>query len=238
MNVAEIRAQLEQELAWRIDEILFFQNLCAAIDDESQRERFRRALVLLLYANFEGFCKFSLSLYVSTINAEQIECSVANYAIAAASLGDVFASLRNVTSRAKEFKNDAPDDTKLHRFARDREFVERALDIMSRKVAIPDNVVDTESNLNPVVLRKNLYRLGLPHDQFLNLEPEIHHLLSLRNKIAHGETKQGLPFREYEQLRDSAFQVMNKTSSEITRALSEGWFYRDEARVNKQAQLA
>lgn len=224
MIVEDFRAQLEEELAWRTEEILFFQNQCSTIEQEELRDKFRRALVLLLYSNFEGFCKFGFSLYVAAINQEGIECKEANYAIAAASMSDVFASLRDGTKKAKEFKNDNPDDSKLHRFARDREFIERAFEIMGRKIDIPEKVVDMESNLKPVVLRKNLYRLGLPHDQFSTLEPEIEKLLALRNKIAHGETKQGIPEKLYEQLRSSALRVMTEITSGLTLAFSEKWF--------------
>ncbi len=224
MNLAEFRAQLEEELAWRIEEVLFFQNQCAFVEIEVQRDQFRRALVLLLYSNFEGLCKFALSLYVSAVNLEDVNCKDANFAIVAASLSDVFAALRNATSKAREFKNDVPDDAKLHRFARDREFVERAFEIMARKVVIPEDAVDMESNLNPIVLRKNLYRLGLPHDQFASIEPNIHQLLNLRNKIAHGETRQGISAKLYEQLRDSSFHVMNEIASGVTQAFEEKWF--------------
>lgn len=224
MNVANFRAQLEEDLAWRTEEILFFQNQCAIIEKEDQKEKFRRALVLLLYSNFEGFCKFGFSLYVDAINQEAIDCKDANYAIAAASLSDVFVSLRNGTKKAKEFQNDSPDDTKLHRFARDREFIERAFEFLARKVNIPDEVIDTESNLKPVVLRKNLYRLGLPHDQFASLEPGIELLLNLRNKIAHGETKQGIPVNLYEKLRTSAFDIMSGITSGLTLAFTEKWY--------------
>lgn len=224
MKVEDFRAQLEEELAWRTEEILFFQNQCSSIEHVELRDKFRRALVLLLYSNFEGFCKFGFSLYVAAINQEGIDCRDADYAIAAASLSDVFASLRDGKKKAKEFRNDDPDDEKLYRFARDREFVERAFEIMGRKIKIPESVVDMESNLKPAVLRKNLYRLGLPHDQFSTLEPEIAQLLALRNKIAHGETKQGIGERLYEQLRTSALRVMTDITAGLTQAFSEKWF--------------
>jgi len=224
MKVEDYSDQLEEEFAWRTEEILFFQNQCSVIEQDELRDKFRRALVLLLYSNFEGFCNFSFSLYVAAINQEGIECKEANFAIAAASMSDVFASLRDGTKKAKEFINDNPDDTKLHRFARDREFIERAFEIMGRKISIPENVVNMESNLKPVVLRKNLYRLGLPHDQFSTLEPEISKLLELRNKIAHGETKLGVSEKLYEQLRSSALHVMTEITSGLTKAFSEKWF--------------
>ncbi len=235
MNVDDFRAQLEMELTWRVDEIRFFQNQCAMIERDSERDKFRRALVLLLYSNFEGFCKFGLSLYVSAINDEGIVCKEASYAIAAASLSDLFASLRDGTKKAVEFKNDNPSDQKLHRFARDREFIERAFEFMERKVNIPDKIIDTESNLKPVVLRKNLYRLGLPHDQFSFLDTDIGQLLSVRNKIAHGETKTGIPMMLYEQLYTSALHIMTSITAGLTEAFSEKRFLRENRTANAVA---
>ncbi|MGH8477022.1 MAG: MAE_28990/MAE_18760 family HEPN-like nuclease [Methylococcales bacterium] len=224
MNVSEFRAQLEEELAWRIEEILFFQNRCEMIDQEEQKDKFRRALVLLLYSNFEGFVKFSLNLYVAVINQENIECKQANYSIAAASLSNVFHSLRDGTKKAPEFKHTDPDDPKLHRFAREREFVERATEILGRRVNIPEKMVDTESNLKPVVLRKNLYRLGIAHDLFSTLEPEMNRLLNLRNRIAHGETKEGISKKLYEELKDSVFRIITEINGELTQAVFEKWY--------------
>ena len=94
MKIEEFRAQLEAEFSWRQEEILFFQNQCENVR-ESQKDKFRRALVLLLYSHFEGFIKFALVQYISFVNNENIDCKSANSAIAAASLADVLAALRH-----------------------------------------------------------------------------------------------------------------------------------------------
>lgn len=223
MNASEFRAQLEEELLWRTEEILFFQNQSSALNHQDAN-KYRRALILILYSNFEGLCKFALDLYVTAINREGIECSKATHAIAAATLGDVFAALRDTMKKAPEFKNEFPDDTQLHRFARDREFVEKSQEIMGRVVFIPDKIVDTESNLKSKVLRKNLYRLGLPYDQFSDIESDIDMLLGIRNQIAHGATKSGIEREVYERFRDSAFRVMNEIVIGLSKAFSERWF--------------
>lgn len=221
MNIADFRAQLEEELSWRTDEIRFFQNQCSLVPLENQN-KFRRALVLLLYSNFEGLCKFALTLYVNAINAENVQCKDATHAVAAASLFDVFQYLRDGTGKAKNFKKlGLPDDKDLHRFVRDREFLKSATQIMSSNVTIPDRIVDPESNLNPEVLRKILFRLGLPHDQFVDIEPEITTLLKLRNKIAHGETKEGINDVLYSKLKTSTFRIMNSIVRGITESLIE-----------------
>jgi hypothetical protein len=226
MNLENLWAEIEAEQAWRIDEIRFFQNQLVHLTDEGEKERFRRALVLLLYAHFEGFCKFALLHYVSAVNSTGITCREANNALVAASLAEMFQELRNPDKKSSIFRADLPDDAKLHRFARDREFVERAADFYSTNVNIPDGVVDTESNLKPIVLRKNLYRLGFQHDQFETIEGKIHWLLEDRNKISHGELKSGVQVTRYEKLREAAFLIMNTIKSDVMRALENKEYLR------------
>jgi hypothetical protein len=58
MDFDAIRAELDQEMAWRLEEVKFFQNQGNLLNEE-QRNRYRRALILILYSHFEGFCKFA-----------------------------------------------------------------------------------------------------------------------------------------------------------------------------------
>lgn len=226
MNIAALYAEMEADQQWRQDEVRFFQNQLASIADEDEKNQFRKALVLVLYAHFEGFCKFALTLYVDSVNASGISCGDANHAIAAASLADIFMALRSPDSKCNEFRNSLPDDTKLHRFARDREFIERITDFANRPVSIPDKVVDTESNLNPIVLRKNLFRLGFPYDLFNEHEGKINKLLGYRNSIAHGERQRGIAALEYNGLRQSTFTIMSEVKTMVMKALQERAFLR------------
>jgi hypothetical protein len=225
MNIEDIRAELESDFRWRQGELLFLQNQGASLA-EAEQETFRRAVVVLLYAHFEGFCKFALLVYVNEVNKAQVKCHEASYALAAASLADLFEALRNPMKKCEIFHNTLPDETKLHRFARDREFVERSNEFLGRTVAVPEKVVDTESNLKPIVLQKNLFRLGLPHDLFSLYEGTIHRLLETRNKIAHGISKEGLKRENYEELRNAVFIVMEQIVAEITTALREKKYLR------------
>ncbi|WP_342750601.1 MAE_28990/MAE_18760 family HEPN-like nuclease [Termitidicoccus mucosus] len=226
MNLDSIRAQLEADFKWRQDELRFLQNQGASLS-ESDLEIYRRALIVILYAHFEGFCKFALTVYVNCINGAGIKCDQANYALAAASLADLFAALRNPTQKCAVFKNALPDDSKLHRFARDREFVERASYFGDKIVNISDSVIDTESNLKPIVLRKILYQLGLPHDLFKPFDGSIDRLLGMRNKISHGETKSGVTRKNYDEILAASFAVMTGITIEITNALMERRFSRN-----------
>jgi hypothetical protein len=221
MNLEEITAQIEEDKSWRISELLFFQNVGSGISDLTKHDQYRRALVLLLYSHFEGHIKLVLNLYVDAINSEKISFRRASHAIAAASMEKVFGELREANKKCIEFKNSLPDDTKLHRLAREREFLERSAEIMTQIVDIPDDYIDIESNLKPIVLRKNLYKVGLSHDQFDALTGTIDKLLVFRNKVAHGESRSGISLKDYMDLRDAAFKVMNEVGSGIIWAFDQ-----------------
>lgn len=226
MNIVDLQAQLEADEAWRQDEIRFLQNTGAAISSEDEQRRFRRALILLLYAHFEGYCRFALVLYLQAINGEQITCGEANFALAAAALSDVFAALRDPEKRSDLFRNQLPDDRELHRFARDREFLQRTAEYEARPLNVPDKVVDTESNLWPVVLRKMLFRLGLAHDKFSHLDGEMWQLLNARNDIAHGRSKDGVDERRYLALRSAVFSIMDEVRRGVLHALLQQAYLR------------
>ncbi|MEZ0609477.1 MAE_28990/MAE_18760 family HEPN-like nuclease [Fibrella sp. WM1] len=209
MNISTIYAQIESELDWRQGEIRFFQNIFSKnLNSEDQLEQARRSLIPLLYAHFEGFVKFTLLLYINIINNEKVKCKVANSSIVAASLYHVFQELRNPEKKNATFKKDLPDDTPLHRFARDKEFIEKVNSFDETIVIIPDGVVDMESNLKPVVLKKNLYKLGLDYNEITKVEGDIHKLLNFRNSIAHGSMREGIKRKDYEDLVSSTYKTM------------------------------
>jgi MAE_28990/MAE_18760-like HEPN len=228
MNIADLRAELEAERAWREDEIRKLQNLGESILDTDDKDQYRRALVLMLYAHFEGFCKFTLSLYSSAINAAQIQCEQADVALAAASLADVFRDLRNPEKKSDIFRHSMPDDRKLHAFAKEREFVQRSTEFLRRTVEIPDGAVDMESNLTPTVLSKNLFRLGFSHDAFEAYNADINKLLEFRNKIGHGEMRVGVVKKSYDDIRVSVDRVMTGITMVVMRALEQREYLREE----------
>lgn len=227
MNLVRLWEEIEAEQTWRTDEIRFLQNQLELIADEDDKDRFRRAVILMLYAHFEGFCKFSFDLYITAINEEGILCKDANFSIVAGSLSDLFKALRNPDSKSTVFRNSLPDDSKLHIYARNRDFIESSSEYENQVVSIPDDYVDTESNLKPVVLRKNLYKLGFPHDLFQDVEGLINKLLNFRNKIAHGAMKDGIKEEAYDELKVATFQIMNEVKSRVMKGLTDKQYLRN-----------
>ncbi|MHC4702797.1 MAG: MAE_28990/MAE_18760 family HEPN-like nuclease, partial [Planctomycetota bacterium] len=215
MTLEGLWAEIESELKWRVDEIRFFKNLVSNLDTSERQDQYRRALILLLYAHFEGFTRFAFAHYIRAVNQAQIKCGQASHAIAASTLSGVFASLRNPNKKCDLFRRTLPDETHLHRFARDREFLEQLGKALELDVCLSDGLADAESNLKPEVLQKILYRLGLPHDSFDGFKGRINKLLNYRNRIAHGESKEGISQDTYNSLQSDVFYLMNEIKSAI-----------------------
>ncbi|MDR7151515.1 hypothetical protein J2W49_003491 [Hydrogenophaga palleronii] len=222
MTSDELHAELENDRSWREGELRFLQNRCKDLSEED-KEKYLRALVLMAYAHVEGFTKFALLGYVRCINANGLNCADVEASIAAASLREVFFALQNPEKKSTLF-SDAPDDSALHRLAREREFVLRSFDILAKPVNLPDSVVNTESNLWPIVLRKNLFRLGLPHERFAHLESNLSMLVNTRNEIGHGATPKPIKWTLYEKLRDTSIKVMRDLQSTLFTASNLQWY--------------
>lgn len=221
LNASDVIAQIEEELTWRIQELVFLRNQLSFIDSTSKKMKFRKALVVMLYSYYEGFCKAAFQIYVNSINQANLTRDQVNDYIKTASLNQVFLAYHDEKKKDPYFRKSLPDDTKLHRYSRQVQFIQSFQEFLTDIVEIPDNVVDTEDNLKPVVLRKLLYRLGFSYDSFVDYESQIHLLLSTRNSVAHGAQKEGLTSEGYEKVEQAALTIMNELKTLIVNALLE-----------------
>ncbi len=207
----------------------FLHNQLSYIKKEEDKKRYRKVLVVMLYSHFEGFCKTAFSIYANAINQENLTCSHVIDPIIASSLSTVFREFENISKKSSLFKNDLPDDRTIHRFARQVELINNLNAVWTQRVNIPiDDVVDTEANLKPSIMRKILYRLGLPHDAFNENEGKLHSLLNYRNKIAHGSSKDGLDEKIYEEIQTSTLAIMSSIIKMIMSALSKTNYLRKD----------
>jgi MAE_28990/MAE_18760-like HEPN len=220
MNIEQLIAEIEFDLEWRSEEIRFLRNVVARLDDNEERMRMRRALIVMLYAHFEGFSKFAFQVYVKQINASKCRGEEVVYPILAASVMKEIKGLNNLNQKADIFRNDAPADTELHLLARSIEFVERLAEIAAREIVLnEDDVVNTESNLTPVVMKKILFRLGFGYDDLASVAGSIQKLLGLRNGIAHGKIKEGLEDENYESIQRDVFALINTVKRKVSEAI-------------------
>jgi hypothetical protein len=226
MNAAEVRVQIEEEITWRRNELRFLANISLALDEEDDQARFRKALIVMLYSHFEGFCKAALTIYVRAINQASLKCSEASEPLVAASLSALFDDLGG-SRKSDLFRRELPDDASLHKFARQVEFVIRFPGVLDNHVVlIPEDIVDPESNLKPAVLKKNLFRLGFDPALFSEHDGAINQLLRRRNDVAHGVQIRGIEAADFMPLQQTVFGIMDGIAALVSAAIEKGLFRR------------
>ena len=218
MTLEEFQAQLEDEKSWREEDIRFYNNLQARLNNDNDRFRLRRSIVCMFYAHIEGFVYSSFSLYAESINSLGLKCKEVKPAIAAATLSDEFLALKNPAKKSTLFKRALPDDAKLHRICRETEFIEHSLLLQERIVKIPKKYINTESNVGSDVLRKLLYQMGLNHEDSEIIRSELNQLLVIRNDIAHGKSKEGINNVQYERFKECFYEILSRLSNLIVRS--------------------
>ncbi len=227
MNLEEIRGQLEAEFTFRAEELYFFKNQIVNTRSEKEAERFRRALVLILYSHFEGFFKFALELYVDELNKANLSRGEVNSRIATAAMFEIFEALKDPNKKCQEFKKGLPEDSKLHTHARSIEFIESYDTLLKAPLKIPSSIVDAESNLKPVIIKKNLYRLGFDYKLYEDIHGQVDYLLKLRNNISHGTTKDGIDKKSYESLEGVVMHIIQSIQVHVFNALKDRSFLKE-----------
>lgn len=213
INIAGIRAELEQELTWRRDEMRLLHNQLTYMQDKSHRERYRKSLIVMLYSHFEGFCITAFQIYIQAINDQNLKRKKLNNHLLASSLYNEFRAYDESDRKPKHyreiFNNNPPEDRKLSHLARKIDFVENMEQFLNKEATIPERIVHSENNLTAIVLRKLLYSVGLPHDILKEHEGKINELVNRRNAIAHGLRKDGIDSRTYSKIETSVFKLLN-----------------------------
>lgn len=211
-------AELEEDQLIRLNELVFLENICEELP-EDQQDRLRRAMLLMLYSHFEGFVKTALEIYRRHINESGSKCKDVRPEIATCALKDIFRAFRNPENAANFLPESLKNLGELRSLAIERTFIDQASNIGLREVLIPDKYIDMESNLKPIVLRKNLYRMGLPHDMFDDHEVIISQLLGRRNNIAHGAEALGVRIEVYQEMKTAVTEVMSDLRLKILGAI-------------------
>lgn len=210
---------LEGDHRSREGEVRLIERLLQQTSVEDEQAMLKRTLILLLYAHLEGFCKFALLSYTAALNALGLQCSEATYPIVSATLSRVFAALRDPNSKHNVFRRKLPDDSPLHLAAREQEFIESFDKVLHLPVAIPDRIVDTQSNLSGIVLKKIMFQLGLDYPAIDAHQSTINRLLGIRNAIAHGDRLKIPSDREVAEFSSTTFVLMRFLQGEIYTAL-------------------
>lgn len=194
--------EIERDLAWREAELAMLRILLA---NESITEREKlvlfRAGWALLYAHYEGFCKFALTVYFDTLQNTGAKCGEFSSKTQAFALADKLKELRKLPpldflSAMRSFEGDTLD----------------------KPVSFPE--VDTESNLWPKTLAGLLESADLEVESLQAHNRALATLVSRRNKIAHGEREFIPEFDYYIGYEDAVKVIMYDLALAIDQKIS------------------
>ena len=195
--------QIEEDLKWREAELASFKILIYFASKGSVRESaLLRAIWALLYAHYEGFCKFAWDLYLDALEKEGVPRSVCRDNIVCLSLESDFKRLRgNLASESiwsfctSEFQG-----------------------LMSDPLVFQTKL-ETEHNLWPNIFRENTQKMALPTTMIDEHATRIRALVERRNEIAHGQKMIIQDIDEYQKYEDSALLIMHELAVNIIDAL-------------------
>jgi hypothetical protein len=217
-----LESQLEADLDWRVAETVALRLQVAAATPGSVEEvAILRALWAMLYAHYEGFCKFALDLYLDELMKAGARREACVDSIASFSLEAEFRKLRRDMSTDacwNFFQSSLPAALmdKLH-------FEER---------------LETKSNLWPNLLEENCKIANLKLTSIDDNRFKLRTLVSRRNDIAHGKRNIISSLAEYIKYEAAAFEVMYDLALAISEAIAMRTYLKPASEPTEQISLA
>jgi hypothetical protein len=182
--------EIERDLDWREAELAVLR-LLLVNENVSEREKLVvfRAAWALLYAHYEGFCKFALTTYFDEVQRLRKPVSDLPSRMQAASLDRKMKTFRSLPTS---------------------DLIERACDFalhyLSEPAEFPD--VDTRSNLWPETLHQLLADADIELESLPAHDRKLKTLVRRRNNIAHGERDMITEFDYYSSYESAVKVVM------------------------------
>lgn len=212
MRIAELREEMEIELTWRSNELRMLKNTSSHIIKEEEKSKYRKSLIVMLYAHFEGFSKTCFLTYIKYINSLQLKrIEVKDRPeLIASSMNKIFKKYDDKDRKNDFFRRKSPNDKSIHAIYRKADLINEFQDYFEEILVIEDDIIDTESNLWSHVLSKIFYQLGMKHDIFKNSNKNIDNLVNLRNSIAHGSERRGIAEKKYDKLEKEILSIMER----------------------------
>lgn len=198
-------AEIEHDLSWREAEMGTLKLLLAASPSGSDRQRaLLRACSAMLYAHYEGFCKFCWTTLLDTIQKQSPVRSDLVESLAKRAMESVFRKLRGDTSIENLWRFCSDDFTKE----------------LAKKANFPEEI-DTKSNLWPSLSAEINASVGLACPLLLAHSDRIKQLVGRRNKIAHGEKLEIASIAKFQEVEHSAVLVMHELAITVVTCLDQ-----------------
>ncbi|WP_147457437.1 MAE_28990/MAE_18760 family HEPN-like nuclease [Micromonospora sp. CV4] len=226
MKLSDLRLELEEDLSWRLDELRHLRNeLLAGSDPESWPVSALRAILVMQYAHLEGFARQAFGLYIDAINAKGLKASELKPHLFASACISEFEALRTGATGQSDERS-AEEGILTRRAVRQVDFIQKIRALNETPVTIdPQAAASMEMNFGTDVLRRTLYRLGIPESE---VSRSYFHSLEFvrrtRNDIAHGSRRSRIDVRLFDRHRRKCEQFMDDLARLITSAVSREWF--------------
>lgn len=197
--------EIEHDLSWRETEMGALKLLLVASPKGSDRQRaLLRACSAMLYAHYEGFCKFCWTILLDTIQKQSPVRSDLVDSLAKRTMESVFKKLRGDTSIENLWQFCSTDFSKE----------------LGQKATFPEEI-DTKSNLWPNLSAEINASVGLTCPLLLAHSERIKQLVSRRNKIAHGEKLEIPNIVKFQEVEHSAVLVMHELAITVVNCLDQ-----------------
>jgi hypothetical protein len=201
--------ELTQDLVWREAEMAVLKkSLTLTTPGTTQEQSLLRANLALIYAHYEGFCKFALNTYIDALKRLKLRRRDLSWNIAAYSMKSFFASLQTKKSQT--------------------EFFSALLDEFNVEISklaeyeLPPEI----ANLWPDLLITWLKRLDLGYSVIDSHQAVLHALVDNRNKIAHGKKLTISSRADLDQYFQVATSAMHEVAIEVCEALEKRTYQR------------
>lgn len=209
MDISDFRSELEEDLAWRVDELRHLRNeLLGDIDRDQWPAVAMRSILVMQYAHLEGFAQNCFAMYVSIVNQQRLRAHEVNPHLFASALVNEFETIRLGSGGDQE-----SEGGRLLRRARSQvRFVEKLRRLSDDICLIDvDAAVSMEMNFGPDVLRRTLFRLGIPETELNQAYYDaLEFVRRTRNDIAHGSRKERIAVAEFDAYQRKCEQFMGE----------------------------
>ncbi|MHB9098106.1 MAG: MAE_28990/MAE_18760 family HEPN-like nuclease [Syntrophales bacterium] len=196
--------QIEQDLTWRETELATLKTLAVGATIGTPRHQaLLRALWALLYAHYEGFCKFAWDTFLDHLQSAAPVRSQCSSSIARFSLNEHFRKFKGNLSAESIWKLCTTEFN----------------DLLAQQVSFGDRL-ETQSNLWPDLCRSNSASIGLPHAAVDRQQTRLKALVSRRNDIAHGQPMVIRSLQDYQEYENAAFDVMYELAEAVIDCLN------------------
>lgn len=204
-----ITTQISEDLLWREEELAILRKqLIQAVPGTPQERTLLRTNLAMIYAHYEGFCKFALGVYIDALEKLKIKRKDLRWPIAANSL-------------SKFYKELIGEGNQTSFFAR---ILEELNDHLGKEAVYdrPDNI----ANLWPDLLREWLSKFNIESKNISAVHAHLESLVNNRNQVAHGKKLTVKNRAELDKYADAALMAMHEVAIGVTEALENKSYLR------------